>query len=117
MEVGDRDLLNPNTMRDDMHDWVVANEHMAKVLAAKHYPVSVCVCAECGARGAERAAADDAGGTGVGVAGIQGEVEVELLAASGIAAEAGGAVVVDHAGGLHEGVDDDGADKFEAALS
>ncbi len=37
MEVGDRDLLNPNTMRDDMHDWVVANEHMAAVLAKKHY--------------------------------------------------------------------------------
>ena len=38
MEVGDRDLFNPSTMRDDMHDWVVANERMAKVLAAKHYP-------------------------------------------------------------------------------
>jgi iron(III)-enterobactin esterase len=37
MEVGDRDLLNPNLMRDEMHDWVVANEQMAKVLAAKHY--------------------------------------------------------------------------------
>ncbi|GGG65366.1 alpha/beta hydrolase [Edaphobacter dinghuensis] len=37
MEVGDRDLLNPNAMRDNMHDWVVANEHMAKVLAAKGY--------------------------------------------------------------------------------
>jgi len=37
MEVGDRDLYNPNTMRDGMHDWVVANEQMAKVLAAKHY--------------------------------------------------------------------------------
>ncbi len=37
MEVGDRDLLNPNVMRDDMHDWVVANENMAKVLAAKGY--------------------------------------------------------------------------------
>ena len=22
MEVGDRDLLNPNVMRDNMHDWV-----------------------------------------------------------------------------------------------
>ena len=22
MDVGDRDLLNPNIMRDDMHDWV-----------------------------------------------------------------------------------------------
>jgi enterochelin esterase-like enzyme len=37
MEVGDRDLLNPNIMRDNMHDWVVANEEMAKVLAAKGY--------------------------------------------------------------------------------
>ena len=38
MEVGDQDLFNPNVMRDDMHDWVVANENMAKVLAAKGYP-------------------------------------------------------------------------------
>jgi enterochelin esterase family protein len=37
MEVGDRDLLNPNSMRDNMHDWVLANENMAKVLAAKGY--------------------------------------------------------------------------------
>jgi enterochelin esterase family protein len=37
MEVGDRDLLNPNVMRDGMHDWVLANEEMAKVLAARGY--------------------------------------------------------------------------------
>jgi enterochelin esterase family protein len=37
MEVGDRDLLNPNAMRDNMHDWVLANENMAKVLATKGY--------------------------------------------------------------------------------
>lgn len=37
MHVGDRDLLNPNVMRDDMHDWVVANQQMAKVLADKGY--------------------------------------------------------------------------------
>ena len=37
MEVGDRDLYNPNAMRDNMHDWVLANEQMAKVLAAKGY--------------------------------------------------------------------------------
>jgi enterochelin esterase-like enzyme len=37
MEVGDRDLFNPNVTRDNMHDWVVANEEMAKVLAAKGY--------------------------------------------------------------------------------
>jgi enterochelin esterase-like enzyme len=37
MEVGDRDSLNPNAMRDNMHDWVLANERMANVLAAKGY--------------------------------------------------------------------------------
>jgi enterochelin esterase-like enzyme len=37
MEVGDRDLLNPNVMRDGMHDWVLANERMARVLAEKGY--------------------------------------------------------------------------------
>jgi hypothetical protein len=37
MEVGDKDLYNPNAMRDGMHDWVLANESMAKVLAKKHY--------------------------------------------------------------------------------
>jgi enterochelin esterase-like enzyme len=37
MEVGDRDLFNPNAMDDHMHDWVAANENMARVLAAKGY--------------------------------------------------------------------------------
>lgn len=37
MEVSDKDLFNPNVMRDGMHDWVVANENMARVLAAKGY--------------------------------------------------------------------------------
>jgi enterochelin esterase family protein len=37
MEVGDRDLLNPNVMRDGMHDWVLANEGMARALASKGY--------------------------------------------------------------------------------
>jgi enterochelin esterase family protein len=36
MEVGDRDNLSAN-MQDNMHDWVVANENMARVLAAKGY--------------------------------------------------------------------------------
>jgi enterochelin esterase family protein len=34
MEVGDRDNFSA---RDNLHDWVVANENMAKVLAAKGY--------------------------------------------------------------------------------
>jgi enterochelin esterase-like enzyme len=37
MEVGDRDLFNPNVMRDNMHDWVEANNRMAAALKAKGY--------------------------------------------------------------------------------
>ena len=37
MQVGDRDLLNPNLMRDGMHDWVAANNSMARVLKSKGY--------------------------------------------------------------------------------
>jgi enterochelin esterase-like enzyme len=37
MEVGDRDNFNSNALRDNMHDWVVANENMARVLAARGY--------------------------------------------------------------------------------
>jgi hypothetical protein len=36
-EVGDRDLWYPNPLDDGMHDWVIANENMARVLAAKGY--------------------------------------------------------------------------------
>jgi enterochelin esterase-like enzyme len=37
MEVGDTDNFNTNALRDGMHDWVIANENMARVLAAKKY--------------------------------------------------------------------------------
>lgn len=37
LEVGDRDNLNPNALHDNMHDWVLANEQMARVLAVKGY--------------------------------------------------------------------------------
>jgi enterochelin esterase family protein len=37
MHVGDRDLYNPNVMRDGMHDWVEANHRFAKVLKDKGY--------------------------------------------------------------------------------
>ncbi|HTK55010.1 MAG TPA: alpha/beta hydrolase-fold protein [Gemmatimonadaceae bacterium] len=37
LAVGDRDFLNPNVMRDGMHDWVLASENMARALAAKGY--------------------------------------------------------------------------------
>jgi len=37
MEVGDHDKVDPNIMRDNMHDWMLANENMARALAAKDY--------------------------------------------------------------------------------
>jgi len=48
MAVGDRDLLNPNVMRDDMHDWVAANNRMAKVLKAKGYHYQYVYCLNAG---------------------------------------------------------------------
>jgi enterochelin esterase-like enzyme len=48
MHVGDRDLLNPNVMRDGMHDWVLANERMAKVLADKGYRYQFVFARNCG---------------------------------------------------------------------
>lgn len=44
ISVGDRDLLNPNVMRDEMHDWVEANHRMAKVLKAKGYEYQYLFC-------------------------------------------------------------------------
>ncbi len=37
MHVGDRDLYNPNVMRDGMHDWVVANHRFAAALKSRGY--------------------------------------------------------------------------------
>jgi enterochelin esterase-like enzyme len=48
MHVGDRDLLNPNVMRDGMHDWVEANERMAKALADKGYRYQFVFARNCG---------------------------------------------------------------------
>ena len=58
LEVGDRDLLNPNIMTDNMHDWVVANENMAKVLGAKGYRYQFCLREECGSHRWRGEAAD-----------------------------------------------------------
>ena len=44
MQVGDRDLLNPNSLRDGMHDWVEANNRMATVLKAKGYHYQYVFC-------------------------------------------------------------------------
>ena len=44
LSVGDQDLLNPNAMRDGMHDWVEANHRMAKVLKDKGYEYQYLFC-------------------------------------------------------------------------
>jgi enterochelin esterase-like enzyme len=48
ISVGDRDSLNPNVMRDGMHDWVEANHRMAKVLQAKGYHYQYLFCRNAG---------------------------------------------------------------------
>jgi enterochelin esterase-like enzyme len=48
MQVGDRDLLNPNSLRDGMHDWVEANHRMAAVLKAKGYHYQYVFCLNAG---------------------------------------------------------------------
>ncbi len=48
ISVGDRDLLNPNVMRDEMHDWVEANHRMAKVLKARGYEYQYLFCRNSG---------------------------------------------------------------------
>ncbi len=71
MHVGDRDLYNPNVMRDDMHDWVAANHHMAAVLKTKGLRLSVRLRARLSALRQEGARADPAAGAGMGVARVQ----------------------------------------------
>ncbi len=48
LAVGDRDLLNPNVLRDGMHDWVEANHRMAQVLKAKGYHYQYLFCRNSG---------------------------------------------------------------------
>ena len=48
MAVGDRYNYNPNVMRDGMHDWVEANNRMAKVLKAHGYEYQYLFCQNSG---------------------------------------------------------------------
>ncbi|WP_390620499.1 alpha/beta hydrolase [Polystyrenella longa] len=48
LSVGDYDLLNPNVMRDGMHDWVEANHRMAKVLEEQGYDYQYLFCRDSG---------------------------------------------------------------------
>ena len=67
-ETGDRDLFDPAAaLADGMHDWMLANEHAAKVLGAADYqfvfaPRSACRQADAGA--------DPARSAGAGLAGL-----------------------------------------------
>ena len=45
ISVGDRDLLNPNVMRDGMHDWVEANHKWPKCSRPKAMSISICSAA------------------------------------------------------------------------
>ena len=76
MEVGDRDLLNPNVMRDNMHDWVLANENMAKVLADKGYHYQFVFAKNAGHCDGARETTNDARSAGVRVAGLSDRFEV-----------------------------------------
>jgi len=48
MQVGDRDLYFPNPLRDNMHDWVMANNRMAAVLKEKGYHYQYVFCMNAG---------------------------------------------------------------------
>ncbi len=70
MEVGDKDLFNPSVMRDNMHDWVAANENMAKVLAAKGYRYQFVFRPQRQALRRGRETANSAGSSGIRLAGV-----------------------------------------------
>ena len=57
-------------MRDDMHDWVLANENMAKALAGQGLPLPVRLRQERRPLRRRGEAADAARGAGVRVAGV-----------------------------------------------
>jgi len=70
MHVSDRDIL---ITRDNYHDWVFANERMAKALAAKGYPYQFVFAKERYALRPRRKGTDPASGIGVCVPGIRAE--------------------------------------------
>ena len=70
ISVGDADLLNPNVMRDGMHDWVEANHRMAKVLKAKGYEYQYLFCRGARPQRRQRPAAVPPARHRVGVEGV-----------------------------------------------
>ena len=79
MHVGDRDLFNPNVMRDDMHDWVVANQRMAKALADKGYKYQFVFARDSGHCDRNVKAADAAECARVRVEGLSGRHKAEPI--------------------------------------
>ncbi len=74
MEVGDRDLYNPNVMRDGMHDWVAGERAHGARACEEALSLPVCICAECRPRGSRGTGANATGGAGVCVARISGQI-------------------------------------------
>jgi hypothetical protein len=70
MHVSDQDIL---ITRDNYHDWVLANERMAKTLAAKGYPYEFVFAKNACALRPRREGTDPAPDTGVCMAGIRAE--------------------------------------------
>ena len=68
MEVGDRDNLNSNAMRDGNARLGGGQRKHGEGAGGEGLPLSVCVCAQCGAYGSYGEGADLAGGAGVCVA-------------------------------------------------
>ena len=62
MEVGDRDLLNPNVMRDDMHDWVAGQREHGQGAGGQGLSLPVRLRPERRPLRRRREAADAAGG-------------------------------------------------------
>ena len=69
MEVGDRDLFNPNVMRDNMHDWVRRQREHGQGARGQGLPLPVRLRAQRRPLRSADEAADAAGGARVAVEG------------------------------------------------
>ena len=75
MHVGDRDLFNPNVMRDDMHDWVRRQPAHGQGAGRQGLQLPVRVRAQRRPLRPRREAADAAAGARVAVEGLPGSIE------------------------------------------
>ena len=70
MQVGDRDLFNPNVMRDDMHDWVRGQRAHGQGAGGEGLSLPVRLFTRCRALRSADQAADAAGGARMAVEGV-----------------------------------------------